>query len=298
MLTRLMMTHQAQRVHSARWAFNCGSWSPSEKDWQLLASGLDTSDKEQVGKFVFQKDAKSAMAGRFLTKKFVTEATGLSWRDIRILRDTEHGKPYLPHELYNCGKVQFNISHSGDYVVLVGEVGDLNLGVDLMKIEKQRTTTVPEFFRLMNKQFASEEWDVMKSQKTEAEQMAMFYRFWCLKESYTKATGTGITVDLQKICFKLKSLALAQNYIIDSTDVYVDGHKQEGWKFEETMIDSNHIATVAIGTSNECIKLSPSNQLFRILKYSELISEYQKISENDSDYAWQYMSKKLKPGCG
>uniref|UniRef100_A0A1B6KSW7 L-aminoadipate-semialdehyde dehydrogenase-phosphopantetheinyl transferase n=1 Tax=Graphocephala atropunctata TaxID=36148 RepID=A0A1B6KSW7_9HEMI len=296
MLTRLIMAHQAQRVNSARWAFNCGNWSPSDKDWQLLASGLDAIDKEQVGKFVFQKDAKSAMAGRFLTKKYVTEATGLAWRDIRILRDKEHKKPYLPYEMFGCVQVQFNISHSGDYVVLAGEVGDINLGVDLMKIEKQRTTSVAEFFRLMNKQFTVEEWDVMKSQTTQAEQMAMFYRFWCLKESYTKATGTGITVDLQKICFKLNSLVLSQNVIVDNTEVYVEGQKQEGWKFEESMIDGDHIATVAYSNCDESVKPLPNSRLFSLLTYSELISEHQQISETDCGYAQAFMTKKLKPG--
>lgn len=291
MLTRLVM---ASQIKYARWAFNCSSWSPSEKDWQLLASGIDAEDKEEVGKFVFQKDSKSAMIGRFLIKKFVSEVTGLAWQDIKILRDSEHKKPYFPHD----SRVKFNLSHSGDFVVLAGEMNsNIHLGIDLMKIESQRTTSVPEFFRLMTKQFAPQEWEVVKSQSSEAEQMAMFYRFWCLKESYTKATGTGITVDLQKIRFHLKTLKLTENVIIDNSEVYVDGKKQFGWKFEESLINKEHIVTVAINYLGDCVcPVVPSKgHTFTLLTVSEITSHLQQISPLDENYCRQFMAKKLRP---
>ncbi|XP_054262286.1 L-aminoadipate-semialdehyde dehydrogenase-phosphopantetheinyl transferase-like [Macrosteles quadrilineatus] len=292
MLLRII---KMSRIQSARWAFNCRDWSPSEYDVQLLASGLDAEDKEQVGKFVFQKDAKSAIIGRFLTKKFICDATGILWKKVKILRDTEHKKPYFPQELYPSCRVQFNISHSGDFVVLAGEMGDVKVGVDVMKVEKQRTTTVPEFFRLMNKQFAAEEWSVVKSQYTECEQMAMFYRFWCLKESYTKATGTGITVDLQKICFKLKNLRLAVNSVVGDTQVFVEGQKQEGWLFQETMISNNHIASVAIFSPEGCSDFHSKGEHFSVLSFDELISQYDQISDIDIDFSKRFLSKKIKP---
>lgn len=291
MLTRLVM---ASQIKYARWAFNCSTWSPSEKDWQLLASGISAEDKEEVGKFVFKKDAKSAMIGRYLIKKFVSEATGLEWQDIVILRDSEHKKPYFPHD----SRVKFNISHSGDFVVLAGEMStNIHLGIDLMKIESQRTTSVSEFFRLMAKQFAPQEWDVVKSQQTEPEQMAMFYRFWCLKESFTKATGTGITVDLQKIRFQLKNLNLSENIIVDDTEVYVEGKKLFHWKFEESLINKDHIVTVAINSVGDYQSpVVPSKEcLFTHLTFSDVTSHLRQISQLDEEYSKKFMAKKLRP---
>lgn len=288
MITRLKM---ASKIKFARWAFNCGCWTPSEQDWILLACGLDSEDKEIVGKFVFKSDTKSAMIGRFLIKKFVSEVTGLPWKDINVLRDSEHGKPYFPHE-YN---VQFNISHCGDFVVLAGEMNRPNiyLGIDLMKIEKQRTASVPDFFRLMSKQFAPEEWEIVKSQRTEPEQMAMFYRFWCLKESFTKATGTGITVDLQNISFKLNNLVLLENSIVTDTEVFVGGIKQIKWRFEESLVDKNHIVAVAIKTPEASAEVS-EDHIFTHLTFSEVVSQHQEISQPDEDYCRKFMAKKIK----
>lgn len=287
MLSRIVMASQLQSV---RWAFNCGSWSPTYQDWELLSSGMDSHDKEVIGRFVFKRDAKNAMVGRYLTKKFVSEATGLAWKDIKILRDSVHNKPYFPNS-----KVQFNISHSGDFVTLAGEIGNINVGVDLMKIELQRCTTIPEFFRLMAKQFVKEEWDVVNSQKSDAKQMAAFYRFWCLKESFTKATGTGITVDLQKIRFKLNDFCLSEDKIIDSTEVFVDGVKQNNWKFEESLINDDHIATVALNFGEGDAVLSSGSQLFRTLSLSELVLRYQPVSERDPDYCRKFMAKSVHP---
>lgn len=282
----------ASRVQSVRWAFNCTTWTPTEQDLHIMSSGIDAEDKKEVAKFVFQKDAKRAIVGRFLTKKFLSEVSGLAWSQVNVLRDLRTNKPYFPKEVDNK-KIQFNISHSGDFVVLAGEVGNLDLGVDLMKIEKQRATPVSEFFRLMTSQLSPEEWKVIKSRNTETEQMAMFYRYWCLKESFTKATGTGITVDLQAICFRLKNLSLSRNSIVKDTEVFVNGQKQIGWQFEESMVDNEHIVVVAMFNGGS--DFASQGGLFELVSLSELISNCQQISEIDVGYCKEFVTKRVQP---
>lgn len=46
-----------------RWAFACGSWKPSEEEWTLAGSSVQPEEKDRIRKFVFKKDAKSAMVG-------------------------------------------------------------------------------------------------------------------------------------------------------------------------------------------------------------------------------------------
>lgn len=46
---------------SVRWAFRCGSWTPSRSDWLLAARCIQREEKDRIGQFVFAKDAKSAM---------------------------------------------------------------------------------------------------------------------------------------------------------------------------------------------------------------------------------------------
>ncbi|KAG8325120.1 L-aminoadipate-semialdehyde dehydrogenase-phosphopantetheinyl transferase [Homalodisca vitripennis] len=282
----------SQIVSGIRWAFPCGSWSPSVQDWQFLASGLDASEKEQVAQYAYLKDVKSTIIGRFMIKKYVSEVSGLDWKDIKILRDVEHKKPYLCDDQFTRRRVQFNVSHNGDYVALAGEVGILDIGIDLMKIKKTRTANIDEYFRLMRRKYSSAEWAVINSQKSDTEQMAMFYRFWCLKESLTKAVGTGITGDLRNISFNLKSHKLSSNVIVDDTEVFIGGCKCGSWKFEETMIDREHIVTVALNDRERNFKIHRNKCSFTILTYPELILQYQQVTDVDVDYASQIMLKK------
>lgn len=46
---------------SVRWAFRCGSWSPSRSDWLFAARCIQREEKRRIGEFVFARDAKAAM---------------------------------------------------------------------------------------------------------------------------------------------------------------------------------------------------------------------------------------------
>ena len=44
-----------------RWAFNVSGWRPSSQQWIYAAQCIQPEEQERIGKFVFQKDCKSAM---------------------------------------------------------------------------------------------------------------------------------------------------------------------------------------------------------------------------------------------
>lgn len=50
-------------MSSVRWAFRCGSWTPSRSEWLFAARCIQQEEKDRIGQFVFAKDAKSAMVG-------------------------------------------------------------------------------------------------------------------------------------------------------------------------------------------------------------------------------------------
>ena len=50
--------------------------------------------------------------------------------------------------------LSFNVSHAGDYAVFVG-CGSAKVGVDVMKVELRRNTTVSQFFSHMTRQFTN-----------------------------------------------------------------------------------------------------------------------------------------------
>ena len=49
------------RKSGVRWAFRFGTWNPTQEEWIQAARCVQKEEKDRIGKFVFRKDAKSAM---------------------------------------------------------------------------------------------------------------------------------------------------------------------------------------------------------------------------------------------
>lgn len=65
---------------SVRWAFRCGSWTPSRSDWLLAVRCVQREEKDRIGQFMFAKDAKSAMVSERQTFFYVL--TSPQFRDV------------------------------------------------------------------------------------------------------------------------------------------------------------------------------------------------------------------------
>ena len=50
---------------SVRLAVKVKPWMPTQKEWTLAAECVQPEEKDRIGRFVFKKDAKSAMVSQF-----------------------------------------------------------------------------------------------------------------------------------------------------------------------------------------------------------------------------------------
>ncbi|XP_006814968.1 L-aminoadipate-semialdehyde dehydrogenase-phosphopantetheinyl transferase-like [Saccoglossus kowalevskii] len=291
-------------MESVRLAFKFGCWKPSRSEWLLAAQCIQSEEKERIGKFVFTKDGKAAMAGRLLLRKVVSDTLQIPWNEVKLAR-TDKGKPFLlntvPKHLPNFN---FNVSHQGDYSVIAAEPA-LQVGVDVMKVEQPNRTNVPDFFHTMRKQFTEHEWKTIKRPRTEWKQLEMFYRHWCLKESYIKAIGIGLGYDLLRLEFHLQTEELGVNVTSHDTAVYVDGAFDHNWHFQETKLDDKHCVAVALqntlspckdnhqdaSTGSDITEDTPPQ--FRVLDFTQLISTAKPLLEEDDAY-WQAFDKKIE----
>ncbi|XP_015482451.1 L-aminoadipate-semialdehyde dehydrogenase-phosphopantetheinyl transferase isoform X1 [Parus major] len=231
---------------SVRWAFPCGSWRPRRREWLLAARLVQPEEKERIGQFVFARDAKAALAGRLLMRKLISEELCIPWNEVHLQR-TSKGKPFLANNLLGINSnYNFNVSHQGDYAVLAAEP-ELQVGIDIMKTDLPGSSSIPNFFHIMKRQFTETEWDVIKSMSNEWMQLDMFYRHWALKESFLKAIGVGIGFNLQRIEFNVSPLQLEIGKVYKETKMLLDGEKEEEWTFEETRLDDHHHVAVALG---------------------------------------------------
>lgn len=261
-----------------RWVFDCGNWFPSENDWSKASRSIQLEEKERIGRFVFKRDAKRSIIGQLMIRKFLSEVTQVPWSQIKTIRD-QNNKPII--EGFN---LNFNISHDGDLVVLAGEENTI-VGIDIMRNCYKGGKSLSDFFRLMHRNFHVKEWAYI-NKGTDIEKTNLFYRFWCLKESYVKAIGTGLTIDLRKICFLPKS-ELKKNVILSNTELFIDDKLMSDWSFHELLYD-DYTVTV-------CIKGSVTPVNFRLINFEELISNAEMITEEDVDYCKLYLNKEEQP---
>lgn len=289
---RIMAAVMEARCKNVRWAFNFGAWRPTESQLLLASSHLQPEEKERIGRFVYQKDAKASMIGRLLMRKFVGDYLGC-YSSVKFGRD-DKGKPYLIDAALNSS-LKFNVSHQGSYVVLVGEIGKI-VGVDVMKIEYSGGKSLSEFFRLMTRNFSAEEWVTIKGfyGSSERDKLYMFCRLWSLKESYVKATGTGITVNLQNISFRICTRTLATDKVVTDTKLFVNDKEETDWHFEEMLLDQDHC--VAVAWKNMASEESVlSHETFKFLTFQDIVHNFEPGFSHDEVYCKNFLQKEEKP---
>ncbi len=135
------------------------------------------------------------------------------------------GKPRLIDEQRLEIGIEFNISHSGDWL-MVAVVKQtfaervLELGVDIERY--QQSTNI---YSILNHYFTQDESDALLS-LPERKQRERFFDLWVLKESYIKAKGLGLALSLKSFSFdftkmQAKELALQmKGGLIESLDMF------------------------------------------------------------------------------
>lgn len=125
------------------------------------------------------KDKYRSLFGELLAKWCISDSLKDPFQNIQFVLG-ENGKPHLAG-----GRIHFNISHSGDWVV-VGIHND-SIGVDLEEVKDFN------IYEIAKSTFSSEElMYLIKSPK--ANQIEIFFKMWTLKESWLKCIGSGFLV--------------------------------------------------------------------------------------------------------
>ncbi|KAH0625155.1 hypothetical protein JD844_033313 [Phrynosoma platyrhinos] len=228
-------------MESVRWAFAHSAWLPCREEWLLAMRLIQPEEKERLAQF----------AGRLLIRKLIAEKLKVPWNKIQLQR-TSKGKPILINDLSSTdANFNFNVSHQGNYAVLAAEP-DCQVGIDVMKTSLPGSGSIPEFFRIMNRQFTEEEWRVITSMNNEWLQLDMFHRHWALKESFIKAIGVGLGFSLQRIEFNVSPVQLEVGKTYTETIMLLDGEEEKEWTFEQYQIKKDlHGALIILFANQE-----------------------------------------------
>ncbi|MBQ8970059.1 MAG: 4'-phosphopantetheinyl transferase superfamily protein [Lachnospiraceae bacterium] len=159
---------------------------------------LPRVSEDRIGrmkKFKFEMDRRRGLAAEALLNYGIKQlCPGLSF-PLELKRD-ENGRPSVTFSgkdkrlLLEAGVfleeedgIEFSLSHSGDYAVCaISDRQGEKLGVDIEKRRKNEGKIAEHFFC---------ENEVKRIRTAED-----FYRYWTLKESFTKAVGLGLGLSL------------------------------------------------------------------------------------------------------
>jgi 4'-phosphopantetheinyl transferase len=129
---------------------------------------------------------------------------------------TATGKPYL---LNNLQQLFFNVSHSGEWI-LIG-IGKYDLGVDVEYIKPAFN-----YQEIISLNFSLKE----NGYITENQSLDRFFKLWTRKESLLKATGQGLNNDLSHFSC-LDGLNKTESSLIESAN---------NWQISSFKVDENY----------------------------------------------------------
>lgn len=161
----------------------------SEEMLNELCLLIDSEKKSKVEKFVNKKDKIRTLIGEILIRTIIIENLNIDNKYIRFNKN-QYGKPYL--EEYT--NFNFNISHSGDYVLCA--VDDKPIGVD---VEEKKSI---EYEEIAKSFFTAKEFDYIVNGDLKS-RLDRFYEIWTLKESYIKCCGQGLSIPLKSFSIEI-----------------------------------------------------------------------------------------------
>ncbi len=148
------------------------------KAMKLYILRMAEFEKSKYGT-ALSKRKKHHAAGQYLLR----QALGVDAYEKANFAKNEHGKPYIVGT-----PSHYNISHSGEYVVLV--TAKTEVGADVQEKKPARMESMVKRF------FAEEEVKAFFECGSEEEKKNLFYHVWCRKEAYGKYLGTGLNTEV------------------------------------------------------------------------------------------------------
>ncbi len=174
-------------------------------------ASLSYTRQEKASCYIQVKDRLLSLAAGISLDKGLKEY-GLRERDVRILT-SERGKPYLP----DYPNIHFNLSHSGEMALAVFD--EKEIGCDIERIR-------PIKEGIVKRCFSKEEQNYIEKAKDKDE---AFTRVWVYKESFIKALGVGLGMNLSSFSvvptpsgILLKQTRDPRNWAIE--EVHVEGY--------------------------------------------------------------------------
>lgn len=183
---------------------------PPER-YRLLLDCLPGEMAGRVERYRRWEDGHASLFGKLLLLHALKDL-GAGKMPLSEIKYTQYNRPYLQNGF------DFNISHSGNYVVCACS-DQHKVGIDIEEIK-------PVALNDFRGQWTDGEWSrIMKAK----ESYRQFYRFWTQKEAVIKADGRGLSIPLREIVLDDQGASVGAAY----------------WHLREFPVDDHYMAHLA-----------------------------------------------------
>jgi len=189
--------------------------------YRQLLSYVPENHRQRIERFCFEADKKRTLYGNVMSRYLVGKKLNQR-RECIEFNYNSFGKPYIKE----FPSIQFNISHSGAWVVCA--IGNQEVGVDIEEIK-------PTDMKIAQRFFTQNECRTITSVEEE-KRLKMFYLIWTMKESYIKYIGKGLSIQLDS--FEVVKTAEGFSIVGSERDVAI-WHEET---FEGYMLSLCHAA--------------------------------------------------------
>lgn len=207
------------------------------------------SDKkaEKILRYRHKKDQLRSLIGDVLIRNILCDELSINNENLEFATNS-YGKPYLKN--YNKN---FNISHSGDYVV--GVVDSDLVGIDIEEIKP-----MDDMFDIAKSFFTETENKWLESLH-EDKKVLGFYKIWTAKESYLKLLGVGLSK-------KTNSFSVV---IEDNNKIHIkDKNTSNNYYCSQIILGNKYCLTVCSQKKLDFIDFVTSSLLDKKMKSSKL----------------------------
>lgn len=201
----------------------------SERDFAPLLPVLDKGEKARLVRFVHARNRIEFAAAHALTRLALARVLSAPPASLSFV-DGSNGKPSA--QLYGrLVPVSFNLSHANGMVgVAVLAQPDVLVGFDLERFDRRIELEIADRY------FRPEEVSWLMG-LAPSERPRGFLRLWTLKEALIKATGQGLSRELDSFWFDVFPPRL---------HFVSDGEPEEPWRFEQRIIDDAFVAAAGL----------------------------------------------------
>lgn len=187
-------------------------------NYQLLRNTVSQERRKRADRYHLIVDSYRCICAELLLQYSLYQVVG-QYVEINLAYN-KFGKPYMK----NMSDFLYNLSHSGDWVVIA--YGNTNIGVDIEKIQIGNERIADKVFTKEEKSFINSVTGIEKSKR--------FTQIWTLKESYIKYLGTGLSTRMDSFSIN----------VIDSVINNHNGKIQDDLIIKSDLYDTDYYLSV------------------------------------------------------